>query len=40
VTYSETGLFESYRIVIGYLNHVGLRARGPFECPMISLMRD
>ena len=32
--YSEAGLFESYGIVIDYLNNVGLRARGPFECPL------
>ena len=33
VSYSEVGLFASYAIVVGYLNNVGLRARGPFECP-------
>lgn len=40
VSYAEAGLFESYGIVIGYLNHVGLRARAPFDCPMVSLLRD
>jgi fatty acid desaturase len=40
VSYTETGLWESYGIVIDYLNHVGLRARGPFECPIRALMRD
>ncbi|MGH3413937.1 MAG: fatty acid desaturase family protein [Marmoricola sp.] len=40
VSYTETGLFRSYGIVVGYLNEVGLRARGPFDCPMVSLMRD
>jgi len=39
VSYVETGLFESYGIVIDYLNHVGLRAREPFECPVAALMR-
>jgi fatty acid desaturase len=34
IVYTEAGLFESYGIVIDYLNHVGLRARGPFECPL------
>jgi fatty acid desaturase len=33
VGYSEVGLFTSYAIVVGYLNNVGLRARGPFDCP-------
>jgi fatty acid desaturase len=34
VGYTEVGLFESYGIVIDYLNHVGLRARDPFDCPL------
>ena len=33
VGYSEVSLFTSYAIVVGYLNNVGLRARGPFDCP-------
>ncbi len=36
VSYAEVGLFEAYRIVVGYLNNVGLRARSPFECPMVA----
>jgi fatty acid desaturase len=36
VLYTEGGLFESYGIVIDYLNHVGLRSRGPFDCPLAS----
>ncbi|MDX6298286.1 MAG: hypothetical protein QOI51_2143 [Nocardioidaceae bacterium] len=40
VTYTETGLFESYGIVVRYLNRVGLGARDPFECPLMSLYRD
>lgn len=39
VTYTEAGLFESYGIVIDYLNNVGLRARGPFECPLATDLR-
>ena len=34
VKYTEVGLFTSYRIVVDYLNNVGLRARDPFECPL------
>jgi fatty acid desaturase len=33
IAYTETGLFESYRIVVRYLNEVGLAARDPFDCP-------
>ena len=39
VAYTEVGLFESYGIVIGYLNNVGLRARDPFECPLATNLR-
>ena len=39
VTYTEVGLFASYRIVIDYLNNVGLRARDPFQCPLVELYR-
>jgi fatty acid desaturase len=35
ILYTETGLFESYGIVIAYLNKVGLAARDPFDCPMV-----
>jgi fatty acid desaturase len=34
VTYTEVGLVASYRIVVDYLNNVGLRARDPFDCPV------
>jgi len=37
--YTEVGLFESYGIVVSYLNNVGLQARGPFECPITSQYR-
>jgi fatty acid desaturase len=39
VPYTEVGLFESYGIVVDYLNHVGLQARGPFECPITAQYR-
>lgn len=39
VTYTEAGLLASYRIVVDYLNHVGLRARDPFQCPLVSELR-
>ena len=33
VSYSEVGLFESYGIVVSYLNNVGLQARGLSTVP-------
>ncbi len=39
VPYTEVGLFESYGIVVSYLNNVGLQARGPFECPITAQYR-
>ncbi len=39
VDYMEVGLFESYGIVVDYLNHVGLRARDPFDCPLAAQLR-
>jgi fatty acid desaturase len=39
ISYSEVGLLESYGIVIDYLNHVGLRARDPFDCPLAAQLR-
>ncbi|WP_104089357.1 MULTISPECIES: acyl-CoA desaturase [unclassified Cryobacterium] len=39
VKYTETGVFESYGIVIAYLNKVGLAARDPFDCPMVQRFR-
>lgn len=36
----ETGLFESYRLVMAYLSRVGLSdARDPFVCPMVATLR-
>jgi len=40
VPYTEVGLFSSYRIVIDYLNNVGLRARDPFQCPLVTQYRN
>jgi fatty acid desaturase len=39
VDYAEVGLFESYAIVVDYLNNVGLRARDPFDCPLAAQLR-
>lgn len=39
VPYTETSLWRSYAIVISYLNRVGLAARDPFECPVVSQYR-
>jgi fatty acid desaturase len=40
VPYTETSLVESYAIVIAYLNRVGLAARDPFDCHMVSQFRS
>ncbi|MCD2169594.1 acyl-CoA desaturase [Microbacterium sp. JC 701] len=40
VPYVETTLFQSYGIVIAYLNRVGLAARDPFDCPLTSPTRQ
>lgn len=39
VPYTETTLVQSYARVIAYLNEVGLAARDPFDCPMVSQYR-
>ncbi|WP_082406249.1 fatty acid desaturase family protein [Microbacterium sp. No. 7] len=39
VPYTETSLWRSYAIVIDYLNRVGLAARDPFDCPLVSQYR-
>jgi fatty acid desaturase len=39
VPYTETSLARSYGIVIAYLNRVGLAARDPFDCPMVTAYR-
>jgi len=35
VAYTQTGLWQSYGIVIRYINRVGLGERDPFECPLL-----
>ncbi|GAA3037466.1 acyl-CoA desaturase [Microbacterium dextranolyticum] len=39
VPYTETSLWRSYAIVVDYLNRVGLAARDPFACPVVSEYR-
>jgi fatty acid desaturase len=39
IPYTETGPVNSYRIVIAYLNRVGLAARDPFDCPAAQRFR-
>ncbi|WP_026874377.1 fatty acid desaturase family protein [Jiangella gansuensis] len=39
ITYTETSLFDSYRVVVRYLNDVGLQARDPFKCPLTAQYR-
>lgn len=40
VTYTEMGLFQSYGVVISYLNKVGLSNNtDPFVCPMVADLR-
>ncbi len=36
VPYTETGLFQSYGIVLRYINRVGLGESDPFSCPMVA----
>lgn len=35
IRYTETTLGEAYKVIIGYLNQVGLRNRDPFKCPLV-----
>ncbi|MFS0733239.1 acyl-CoA desaturase [Microbacterium sp. 1P10UB] len=39
VPYTETTILQSYRIVIDYLNRVGLAARDPFDCYIVERFR-
>jgi fatty acid desaturase len=39
IPYTETGLAQSYMIVVEYLNRVGLAARDPFDCPQYKQLR-
>jgi fatty acid desaturase len=40
IAYTEVGLFASYRIVVDYLNNVGLKSRDPFDCPLAAQLRS
>lgn len=35
VPYTQTGLWQSYGIVVRHINRVGLGERDPFECPLL-----
>ncbi len=39
IALTETTLFQSYAIVVAYLNRVGLSAVDPFECPLVRQFR-
>jgi fatty acid desaturase len=36
VPYTQTTLWQSYGIVIRYLNTVGLKGKDPFLCPLVA----
>ncbi|MGM0698679.1 MAG: fatty acid desaturase family protein [Actinomycetota bacterium] len=40
ITYTETTLLESYKIIIAYLNRVGLGEADPFDCPVTAQFRS
>ena len=40
ISYTETSLAGSYRIVVRYLNKVGLGERDPFTCPLVASVRN
>jgi fatty acid desaturase len=40
VAYTQTSLVGSYRIVVRYLNRVGLGERDPFTCPLVASSRN
>ncbi|POH60980.1 fatty acid desaturase family protein [Arthrobacter glacialis] len=39
IPFTETGLLQSYAMVVDYLNRVGLSAVDPFECPLVRRYR-
>jgi fatty acid desaturase len=39
VPYTQMTLWQSYRVIIRYLNTVGLRGRDPFLCPLVAQRR-
>jgi hypothetical protein len=40
ISYTETGLFASYGIVLRYIDRVGLGERDPFDCPLVAQRRS
>jgi fatty acid desaturase len=40
VAYTETTLVGSYKVIISYLNKVGLKASDPFTCPLVAQFRN
>jgi fatty acid desaturase len=40
IDYTETSLAQSFRDITSYLNEVGLAARDPFRCPLVSSLRS
>ena len=40
IAYTETTLLESFRIIIAYLNRVGLGEADPFDCPVTAQFRS
>jgi fatty acid desaturase len=40
IEYTETSLIESFRIIIAYLNRVGLGQADPFDCPVTAQFRS
>jgi fatty acid desaturase len=40
VPYTRTSLLQSFRVIIGYLNGVGLRGTDPFLCPLVAQRRS
>ena len=39
ITYQRVTILRAWAIVAGYLNTVGLAARDPFRCPMVTALR-
>ncbi len=37
--YTQTSLWQSYGLVVPYLNTVGLRGNDPFLCPLVATRR-
>ncbi|GAB3355531.1 fatty acid desaturase family protein [Modestobacter lapidis] len=40
ISYTETSLAGSYRLVVQYLNRVGIGERDPFTCPLVQTIRN